>query len=395
MSFPILKKFNFQWLWNRSATFYRVVLFVICAGMLITGLWPFDFRPINKVAWLGDRNGVNFYGQGTIVSSNIWNKKDKELFPDKSISLELWLHPLKETNSLPRILTFYDEKTPDIIFLGQWKSHLDIRTRTDDPAVRKTGKSYQEMGLMNALLKDREAFITVTSGKEGSAIYLNGKLARTYPRRQLLSGYNGEPVRLILGNVTTGESYWTGYLSGLAIYNRALAANQVFSSYHDWVHKGTLPAKGNGCIALYLFDERKGSIVDDHLNFDNQLVIPEIFEPVKLTVLSIPWHYDDFQWNRSFFQDVSINIVGFIPFGFFCAGMLLNTRRFWIAAVYMITLLSGFGLSLAIELLQSYLPTRDSSLVDLICNVAGTIMGVIIFHIIVPTPQIYKDSIDT
>jgi len=257
---------------------------------------------------------------------------------------------------------------------------LVIRNRTDDPAARKPGKPYQEMGLSNALLKDRNAFITITSGKEGSVIYINGKLARSYPRHKLLSGYNGEPVRLVLGNLTTGESYWTGYISGLAIYNRVLTAKQVFGSYQEWVQKGAPSVEGNSCIALYLFDERKGTIVHDHVNSDNQLVIPEIFKPVKLTVLNIPWRYDDFQWNRSFFIDVAINVVGFIPFGFFCAGLLVKTHKFNISSNYVITVLLGFGLSLAIELMQVYLPTRDSSLTDVICNVLGTIMGLILYQ---------------
>lgn len=394
MSFPILKKFNFRWLQDRGATFYGVIFSAICVGMLITGLWPFDFRPINNVMWLGDRNGINFYGNGMVISTDNWNKEQNSLFPDRSISMELWLRPLTETSSLPSIITLYDEKTPYIFFLGQWRSHLAIRSRTDDPSARKPGKSYQEIGLSNALLKNIDTFITITSGPEGTAIYQNGMRAKFYPRHRLLAGYKGEPVRLILGNSHSSGSYWTGYLSGLAIYNRALAASQVFSSYHDWVHKGGLPARDNGCIALYLFDERKGSIVHDHLNFDNQLVIPEIFEPVKLSVLSVPWRYDDFQLNRSFFQDVTINIVGFIPFGFFFAGVLLKTRRFRISVVYMTTVLLGFGFSLAIELLQVYLPTRDSSLTDLICNVMGTSIGVIVFHSIVSTPHVSKDSID-
>jgi VanZ family protein len=347
--------------------------------MFITGLWPFNFRPANKVAWIGDRNGVNFYGYGTIVGSDTWNKEQGSLFPEKAISLELLLHPVKETSSLPRILTLYDERAPYIFFLGQWKSHLVIRNRTDDPTARKPGKSYQEMGLSNALLKDHDSFVTITSGKEGSALYISGKIARVYPHHQLLSGYNGEPVRLVLGNLTTGES-WTGYLSGLAIYNKALTAQQVSSSYQEWVQKGAPSVEGNKCIALYLFDERQGRVAHNYLNFDNQLTIPEIFKPAKLTALNIPWRYDDFQLNRSFFQDVAINIIGFIPFGFFCAGFLVKTCRFKISAICLITLLLGFGLSSAIELLQVYLPTRDSSLTDLICNVLGTIMGLILFQ---------------
>jgi VanZ family protein len=54
----------------------------------------------------------------------------------------------------------------------------------------------------------------------------------------------------------------------------------------------------------------------------------------------------------------------------------------------MITVLLGFVFSLAIELLQVYLPTRDSSLLDLICNVVGTLIGVIIFHTILSASQV-------
>ncbi|HYA13984.1 MAG TPA: VanZ family protein [Syntrophales bacterium] len=376
-------KFSRQWFQERGVKFYGVVFLAICMGMLIIGLWPFNFRPANKVAWLGDRNGVKFYGYATITGSNAWNKEPASLFPDKAISLELWLHPLMETSGLPRILTLYDGKTPDIVLVGQWMSHLAVRSRKDDTYTHKLGKSYKEIGITKALQKDRDVFITITSGKEGSTIYINGKLAGYYPRHQLLSGYNGEPVRLVLGNLTTGESCWTGYLTGLAIYNRALTAKQVLNSYQKWIQKGAPSAEGDDCVALYLFNERKGQVIRNHLNPDNQLAMPEIFKPVKFTVLDIPWSHDDFKWNRSFFQDVTINIVGFIPFGFFCAALLIKTHRFKTFALYIITVLLGFGLSLAIEMLQVYLPTRDSSLIDVICNVLGTIMGLLLYQITV------------
>jgi VanZ family protein len=76
-----------------------------------------------------------------------------------------------------------------------------------------------------------------------------------------------------------------------------------------------------------------------------------------------------------------------MPFGFFCAGLLIRTRRFRMSAIYMITVLFGIVFSLAIELLQVYLPTRDSSLLDLICNAAGALLGVIIFHTILSASQ--------
>jgi hypothetical protein len=394
MSFHILKKFSFSWLRNRGAAFYGVIFSAICVGMLIIGLWPFDFRPLNNVAWLGDRNGINFFDCGTVISADSWNKEQNSLFPDKSISMELWLRPLSETSSLPSILTLYDGKTPYIFFVGQWRSHLAIRSRTDDPAARKQGKSYQEIGVLNALQKNLDTFITITSGPEGTAIYQNGVRARFYPRHRLLAGYKGEPFRLILGNSYGCGNNWTGYLSGLAIYNRTLTHTQVSRSYLNWIHKGVPLANENDCIALYVFDEKKGAIVHDHVTSGNQLIIPEIFEPAKHTVLSLPWRYDDFQWNRSFFMDIANNVFGFMPFGFFLAGMLVKTRRFSIPAMYVITVLSGFGLSLIIELVQVYLPTRDSSFSDLICNIVGTLIGLIIFHTLISASKVSKESID-
>lgn len=389
MSSHTLIKFSSHWLQNRGVAFYGVIIFAVCSGMLIIGLWPFDFRPANNVMWLGDRNGINFYGNGAVTSVDSWNNKQNPLFPDKSISMELWLRPLTETNSLPTILTLYDEKTPYIFFIGQWRSHLAIRSRTDDPDARKPGKGYQEIGLSNALLKNIDTFITITSGPEGTAIYQNGVRARFSPRHRLLAGYKGEPFRLILGNSYSTGSYWIGYLSGLAIYNRTLTHRDVSRSYLDWIHKGIPPMEESGCIALYLFDEKKGAIVYDHMSYGRQLIIPEIFTPVNLTALHFPWH-DDFQWNRSFFQDVIINIAGFIPFGFFCACLLVRIRKFGIAAIYTITVFSGLALSLLIELLQIYLPGRDSSMTDLICNIVGTVMGLIIFHATMYSSQVSK-----
>ena len=392
MSFPSPKKFNFLWLQNRGLPFCGVIFCAICVGMLITGLWPFDFRPPNNVAWLGDRNGINFFGNGMVISSDSWNG-EYTLFPDKSITLEFWLRPSTETSSLPSIITLYDEKSPYLFFIGQWRSHLAIRSRTDDPASRKPGKSYQEIGLSNALLKDLDTFLTITSGPEGTAIYQNGIRTRFNPRHRLLAGYRGDPVRLILGNAHSTSSYWTGYLSGLAIYNRTLKPRQVAHNYHDWVRKGFPSGMENGRIALYLFDEKKGLIVNNREGPRNQLVIPEIFKPVELSVLHFPWH-DDFQWNRSLFTDVAVNIIGFIPFGFFCTGLLMKTHRFRMSAIFMITLLSGVGFSLAIELLQVYLPTRDSSLADLVCNVLGAFIGLILFHTMVARFGVSKESID-
>ncbi len=352
--------------------------------ILVAGLWPFNFFSRNAVAWLPDRNGVHFYGQG-IITSNPRLKDHRSLFPDTSITLELWLRPLMETGNLPHILTYYDGKTPDIFFVGQWKSHLIIRSRTDDPAARKRDKPYQEIGLRNVFLKDQDSFIVITSGPEGSTIYVNGKPAGAYPRHRFPAGNASTNVRLILGNSSTGESYWNGNLMGLAIYSRALSADQVSRDYRSWRENDyTMIKRSDGLTGLYPFTERTGSMVHNETNANDTLTIPERFTPLHRKILSPPW--PEFPWNVSSVQDITINVLGFIPFGFTFSALFRKTAPQRRPMSYIIPAILGMGISLAIELIQAYLPTRDSSLTDVVMNSAGTIIGVVIFQIVAQNP---------
>jgi VanZ family protein len=71
--------------------------------------------------------------------------------------------------------------------------------------------------------------------------------------------------------------------------------------------------------------------------------------------------------------DVAANLIGYAPLGFLLALSVLRSRRIgW--AVSVAVLVSGL-LSLCMEALQSYLPSRIPSNVDLALNVAGAWLG--------------------
>lgn len=93
-------------------------------------------------------------------------------------------------------------------------------------------------------------------------------------------------------------------------------------------------------------------------NDDGTPVWAYVFAPIN-------WHLYKF--------DFVINILGYVPFGFLLVlAMYPRPRGLWalLAATLLGTLVSG-----SMEALQTFLPTRTSSNIDLLTNIAGTMVG--------------------
>jgi VanZ family protein len=72
--------------------------------------------------------------------------------------------------------------------------------------------------------------------------------------------------------------------------------------------------------------------------------------------------------------DVTINLLAYIPLGMYA--YIFLRPRFGPRFAALVAVLIGFGLSMAMETLQQYLPARIASNVDLLANTAGTMIGV-------------------
>lgn len=354
----------------------------ICIIIFLFGLWPFSFWPRNEVSRLEGQPSLRFQKPGIA-----YTREPSNLFTDQhantdAISIELWLRPelLQDNRGYPwyysHILTFLNDKGEHLI-LGQWRSNLNIRKPVQSAFFQKR---YQEIGLKDALATDRQQFITVTSGKAGTSIYLNGHLACYYPNYSLLTAGWNQPERLILGNSAGGKNPWTGAILGLAIYNQTLTAERVSSHYNAWLQYGAphFETREEKPALLYLFDEKDGQLVYDHAGNSHHLIVPAIFDAPEKIILSLP--SKDYLTKRSFIKDTVLNIVGFIPFGFFFVIYLDRVMSLSRYRSSLWTLLAGSGISLIIELLQVYMPVRSSSLPDLITNITGTFIGVLLYH---------------
>jgi VanZ like family len=78
-----------------------------------------------------------------------------------------------------------------------------------------------------------------------------------------------------------------------------------------------------------------------------------------------------FKVVKSDLVDAAVNIVGFIPFGLLVSAYLHRGVTFPSYQAILLTILVSGLTSLLIECLQAYLPTRTSSLPDVINNILG------------------------
>jgi VanZ family protein len=84
--------------------------------------------------------------------------------------------------------------------------------------------------------------------------------------------------------------------------------------------------------------------------------------------LWILWHARDLRVTRWSIRDVVVNIALYAPLGM--SGYLALRRSVWLPV------LLGFLLSVSMELVQLFVPGRDTSAIDVMTNVTGTIAGV-------------------
>ena len=88
------------------------------------------------------------------------------------------------------------------------------------------------------------------------------------------------------------------------------------------------------------------------------------------------------RWSRLFDltnRDIVRNLLGFIPFGVCFAAYLAFKTRLARRRIFLLTVVAGGAISLTIELLQGFLPSRDSSMEDLICNIVSSAAGALLF----------------
>ena len=355
-----------------SARISALLCVSVLLGILLAGLTPFR-QPRNAVTWLGNENGLRFARYGTVRSSGgfqtgtLQHEGQHEGQREGSCSVEIWLRP-EVADATKTIFAFYTPENPLQLVAIQYRALFILKRE-----LRDDSEHPEVIGIADALHSVKSAFVTIASGAQGSAIYVDGKLVRRFPAFRIGNDC-GSPLEIGTSPVTSDS--WTGELRGLAVYERELSEAEVRQHYETWTTAGR-PAisEDEKAVGVYLFDERAGSVVHNAVHGGIDLNIPKRFSLVHQIFLQPFWK--EFRLKWSYFSDVLVNIAGFVPLGFVFCAHWTSVRRLRHAALATVAL--GFAVSLTIEVLQSQLPTRYSDTTDVITNTLGTIVGVSLY----------------
>jgi VanZ family protein len=344
----------------------------LCASVLgtilVAGLWPFH-APANNVRWLPNQGGLEFGGHGSAVSVMAF---PPYLAKSSSGTIEIWLKP-GSARGARTILAFEGTGTPaSPLALQQEKDVLRVRRyNIDDKGTFRT----EVFDVPGAFREEKPVFIAVMLEPHSTSVYLDGALVKTEPISGESSGnFTG---RLVLANSPFASDSWSGQILGLASYDRYLTPAQAARHYTTWTQTQR-PAIGDdeAAVALYRFNERGGRRVHNELGQAPDLTTPRHYFLLHPPVLTLPWHEYRSTWD--YWTDFAVNIAGFVPLGFSFLAFFYSVGA--VRRPELVVILLGLATSLTIEILQAFLPTRNSGMTDLMSNTLGTAIGVLLYR---------------
>jgi VanZ family protein len=350
------------------------VCLLVLGCIAVAGFWPFHVQR-NKVNWIQGENGLNFGRHGSAVSASAFGASRSS--DATGNSLEIWLTPARVPGG-GSIISFdssSDRQAPFLLrqygdSIAVHRYLIDEHGNISQPFLRSgrvfdTGKS---------------VFVSLVSNQSNTDIYVNGALTRTFSNQGITSAeLTG---RLVLANSTTDDS-WAGRISGLAVYDRSLSPSEVSAHFNAWTSGQAKSVTAEPSLAaLYLFDEREGNTVHNLVNPATNLTIPVryfILHPMFLRSVWNQYSHTRSAWKkRSFWEDLGVNVGGFMPVGFAFFAYFSSRKRLGHPVLSVIFM--GFLLSFTVEALQWLLPNRDSGMTDVVTNTTGTALGVLLYQ---------------
>jgi VanZ family protein len=329
-----------------------VLLFCVyvLAGIFAT-LWPFNFLQHNLAVSAPD-GGLLFKQPGIAFTLTA---------PSKLARLERFTAVL-------RIVSFAARERACILDYATDERHANFRLQQEndqlDVWVESAG-SYPGAGLHIPHVFGHGDTVTITVSFDGQRL-VAWKTGGTLKTTQLGPDEHlrwDSTATLALGALVDGQIGWRGTVFYLAVTDQPTESADP---------PGPDSLRRNAILYFDFTRPFQESVRDEGIADKDPLWVPQRYTVPSRIILASPARYN---WHtRWFVFDMVVNIMVFLPFGFFAAMILirkLESLPKGIAAA----VLAAFVFSLTVELLQAWLPTRNSSMVDLMCDVTGAGIG--------------------
>lgn len=356
---------------------WGIICLLLVGVILFYGLRPKGLGLKNRVNWLPQEKALSF-GENGIAFVRQFNGFD-EIDKNGQITVEILIKAGNvDTKGFNILLMLHGGSDRQQLVLGQWKKTFILMNGDDYDNHRRLPKIF----LKDVFSTTHKRLITITSSDKGTKIFVDGMLSVTKKKLKLFVQKKRDHDLIVLGNSIYTKAGWVGEIYGLAIYGKALSDQEVQSNAHgrifeepfNWIshHKPLL---------LFTFkDKKEEGLVPDASGLNQPLTIPSRPMVLKKRVLSLSWR--NIKLDRSLAADIFLNFTGFIPLGMVLFGWLQQLNSMRSRYKLMTTLMFCFMLSFCMEVVQAWIPTRSSSVLDLAMNTLGALFGLLIFIMI-------------
>jgi VanZ family protein len=356
------------------------LLIVVLAAVFYFGLHPRDYDFKNHAVWLEDRAGIRFSKYSLAYTAPLFQETGAFPRHSQDLTILMALRPqLRPPEGFSFILALHDGRDEDQLILAQWRTSLVIMNGDDYRNIRKIPR----IVLRPESIGEKPLFIAITSDKNTTRAYLDGRRVKTKPGLKLRMP-RGPNTRITLGNSVYAGHSWQGDIYGLAFFDYAVPGEDIASFFQQWAANNRFPCTDGGSFSLcYDFNEKSGTRVTDYSENQLHLELAPRMRVLQKELLSFPG--PDLDFNRSFWMDTVVNFAGFVPLGFILAAVLGGFKGPGKITAIAGSLFICLAVSLTIELLQAWIPSRSSSLLDLALNTGGGFAGAMIVNIRVNT----------
>lgn len=349
-----------------------ILMALALAGVLFFGLRPKDYDFSNRVSLIEGNRGLQFEKYSIAYSQPLGTEMAGQLAGPEGFTLFLNFKPRPEFNDgFGLIAVMHAGKDADQLIVGQWKNHIIAMNGDDYAHKRKLPRiAFDTLKIIDASKPSSNIQLVLTSAIDGTRLYVNGRLVKEKSNITLKMP-TWERTRLILGNSPYSKASWQGDIYGLALFPGTMSIHEFdFSSTNGAV---VGDAQATAPFLQYDFKTIEQGRVKDLSGNGVHLDLPKSITPLKKKMLAWPW--PGLEMGSRLFRDVALNILGFVPLGFFFSVVLMQSGSLAGKQVVLVTVLFCFLLSLGIEVAQAWLPSRDSSLLDLGMNTTGAMIG--------------------